>query len=85
MDGNLIIIYGIFLSSAYTYWAYFTILQKFSVNVTSISVMAVPILAILVDYVFVGVDFSKFDLLALIFIVLGIYIVATKPFNKRRN
>ena len=80
----LIIIYGIFLSSAYTYWAYFTILQKFSVNVTSISVMAVPILAILVDYVFVGVDFSKFDLLALIFIVLGIYIVATKPFNKMR-
>ena len=79
----LIIIYGIFLSSAYTYWAYFTILQKFSVNVTSISVMAVPILAILVDYVLVDVQFSVFDLLALIFIVSGIYIVATKPFNKR--
>jgi drug/metabolite transporter (DMT)-like permease len=79
----LIIIYGIFLSSAYTYWAYFTILQKFSVNVTSISVMAVPILAILVDYVLVDVKFSGFDLLALIFIVSGIYIVATKPFNKR--
>ena len=78
----LIIIYGIFLSSAYTYWAYFTILQKFSVNVTSISVMAVPILAILVDYIFMGLEFSKFDLLALIFIVSGIYIVATKPFNK---
>ena len=78
----LIIIYGIFLSSAYTYWAYFTILQKFSVNVTSISVMAVPILAIVVDYIFVGVEFSKFDLLALIFIVSGIYIVAMKPFNK---
>ena len=79
----LIIIYGIFLSSAYTYWAYFTILQKFSVNVTSISVMAVPILAILVDYIFVGVEFSEFDLLALIFIVSGIYIVATKPFNRK--
>ena len=79
----LIIIYGIFLSSAYTYWAYFTILQKFSVNVTSISVMAVPILAILVDYVLVDVKFSGFDLLALIFIVSGIYVVATKPFNKR--
>ena len=79
----LIIIYGIFLSSAYTYWAYFTILQKFSVNVTSISIMAVPILAILVDYIFMGLEFSKFDLLALIFIVSGIYIVATKPFNKR--
>ena len=81
----LIIIYGIFLSSAYTYWAYFTILQKFSVNVTSISIMAVPILAILVDYFFVGVKFSGFDWLALIFIVSGIYIVATKPFNKRRT
>ena len=76
-----IIFYGIFLSSAYTYWAYFTILQKFSVNVTSISVMAVPILAILVDYVFINVKFSTFDLLALIFIVTGIYIVAKKPFN----
>ena len=65
----LIILYGIFLSSAYTYWAYFTILQKFSVNVTSISVMAVPILAILVDYVLVDVKFSKFDIIALILIV----------------
>ena len=81
----LIIIYGIFLSSAYTYWAYFTILQKFSVNVTSVSVMAVPILAILVDYVLVDVEFSSFDLLALIFIVSGIYVVATKPFNKHKN
>jgi drug/metabolite transporter (DMT)-like permease len=80
-----IILYGIFLSSAYTYWAYFTILQKFSVNVTSISVMAVPILAILVDYVFINVKFSTFDLLALIFIVTGIYIVAKKPFNISKN
>ena len=80
----LIIFYGVFLSSAYTYWAYFTILQKFSVNVTSISVMAVPILAISIDYIFVGVKFSEFDILALVFIVSGIYIVATKPFNKKK-
>ena len=73
---HILIIFGIFLSSAYTYWAYFTILQNFSINVTSISVMAVPILAILVDYIFVGVKFSEFDLLALIFIVSGIYIMA---------
>ena len=81
----LIIFYGIFLSSAYTYWAYFTILQKFSVNVTSISIMAVPILAILVDYIFIDVKFSWLDILALIFIVSGIYIVATKPFNKAQK
>ena len=80
-----IILYGIILSSAYTYWAYFTILQKFSVNVTSISVMAVPILAILVDYIFINVKFSILDLLALIFIVSGIYIVAKKPFNKTKK
>ena len=48
----LVILFGIFLSSGYTYWAYFTVLQKFSVNVTSISVMAVPVLAILIDYFF---------------------------------
>jgi drug/metabolite transporter (DMT)-like permease len=80
-----IILYGIFFSSAYTYWAYFTILQKFSVNVTSISVMAVPILAILVDYVFINVKFSTLDLLALIFIVSGIYVVAKKPFNRTKK
>lgn len=44
--------------------------------------MAFPILAILVDYVSVDVEFSKFDVLALIIIVSGIYVVATKPFNK---
>ena len=77
----LIILYGIFLSSAYTYWAYFTILQKFSVNIISISVMAVPILAILVDYIFTNVQFSKLDFLALLCIISGIYIVAKKPFN----
>ena len=76
-----IILYGIFLASAYTYWAYFTILQKFSVNITSISVMAVPILAILVDYIFINIQFSKLDILALLFIISGIYIVAKKPFN----
>ena len=77
----LVIIFGIFLSSAYTYWAYFTVLQKFSVNITSISVMAVPVLAILIDYIIVDVVFSLFDFIALIFIVTGIFVAAKKPFN----
>jgi drug/metabolite transporter (DMT)-like permease len=47
--------------------------------------MAVPILAILVDYVFINIKFSMFDLLALIFIVTGIYIVAKKPFNQTKK
>ena len=79
----LIIFYGIFFSSAYTYWAYFTVLQKFSVNITSISVMAVPVLAVLIDYLTIDFPFSTLDLLALIFITSGIYIAATKPFTKR--
>ena len=79
----LIIFYGIFFSSAYTYWAYFTVLQKFSVNITSISVMAVPVLAVLIDYLTIDFPFSTLDLLALIFIISGIYIAATKPFTKR--
>ena len=79
----LIIFYGIFFSSAYTYWAYFTVLQKFSVNITSISVMAVPVLAVLIDYLTIDFPFSTLDLLALIFIISGIYIAATKPFIKR--
>ena len=79
----LIIFYGIFFSSAYTYWAYFTVLQKFSVNITSISVMTVPVLAVLIDYLMIDFPFSTLDLLALIFIISGIYIAATKPFSKR--
>ena len=58
----LIIFYAIFFSSAYTYWAYFTVLQKFSVNITSISVMMVPVLAILIDYFFMGVFLTNFDI-----------------------
>jgi len=77
----LVILFGIFLSSAYTYWAYFTVLQKFSVNITSVSVMAVPILAVLIDYIIIDIEFSIFDLLALIFIVTGIFVAAKKPFN----
>ena len=46
--------------------------------------MAVPVLAILVDYILVGVNFSTLDLMALILILFGIYIVATKPFNKQK-
>ena len=78
----LVILFGIFLSSGYTYWAYFTVLQKFSVNVTSISVMAVPVLAILIDYFFVDVQLSMLDFLALFLIVTSIFVAATKPFNK---
>jgi drug/metabolite transporter (DMT)-like permease len=45
--------------------------------------MAVPVLAILIDYLTIDFPFSTLDLLALIFIISGIYIAATKPFTKR--
>ena len=77
----LVILFGIFLSSAYTYWAYFTVLQKFPVTITSVSVMAVPVLAILIDYIIIDIEFSIFDLLALVFIVAGIFVAAKKPFH----
>jgi len=79
----LIIIYAIIFSSAYTYWAYFTVLQKFSVNVTSVSVMMVPVLAIMIDFLFMGVFLTNFDIIAVIFIISSIFIAATKPFNKK--
>ena len=81
----LVILFGIFLSSGYTYWAYFTVLQKFSVNVTSVSVMAVPILAILIDFIVVDVELSFYDFLALALIVTSIFVAATKPFNKKMD
>jgi drug/metabolite transporter (DMT)-like permease len=43
--------------------------------------MAVPVLAILIDYIIVDVVFSLFDFIALIFIVTGIFVAAKKPFN----
>ena len=45
----LVLIFAVFFSSAYTYWAYFVVLQNFTVTVTSISVMMVPVLALLID------------------------------------
>ena len=81
----IIIIYAIFFSSAYTYWAYFTVLQKFSVNITSISVMMVPVLAILIDHLFMGVFLTNFDIIAVLFIISSIFIAATKPFNKNEE
>ena len=44
--------------------------------------MAVPVLAILIDYFFVDVQLSMFDFLALFLIVISIFVAATKPFNK---
>ena len=79
----LVILFGIFFSSGYTYWAYFTVLQKFSVNVTSISVMAVPILAILIDFIVIDIQLSLYDLIALALIVTSIFVAATKPLIKK--
>ena len=77
--------FGVFLSSGYTYWAYFTVLQKFSVNVTSISVMAVPILAILIDFIIIDIQISFYDWFALALIVTSIFVAASKPFNKKMD
>ena len=44
--------------------------------------MAVPILAILIDFIFIDVELSFFDLFALLLIVTSIFVAATKPFNK---
>ena len=45
--------------------------------------MMVPVLAILIDYFFMGVFLTNFDIVAVIFIVSSIFIAATKPFNKK--
>ena len=45
--------------------------------------MAVPILAILIDFIFIDVDLSFYDLLALLLIVKSIFVAATRPFNKK--
>ena len=83
LEHFLIILFAIFFSSAYTYWAYYTVLQKFSVNVTSISVMMVPVLAIFIDYFFMDIKLTKFDLIAVLFIIVSIYVAAKKPFDSQ--
>ena len=78
----LVLIFAIFFASAYTYWAYFVVLKNFTVTVTSISVMMVPVLAILIDTLYLGLSISYYDLCALLMIVMGIFVAAKKPFNK---
>ena len=60
----------------------FPVLQKFSVNVTSISVMAVPILAILIDFIIIDIQISFYDWLALALIVTSIFVAASKSLTK---
>ena len=81
----LVLLFAIFFSSAYTYWAYFVVLQNFTVTVTSISVMMVPVLALLIDVMYLGIKSSYYDLIALLLIVTSIFIAATKPFDKRNK
>ena len=81
----LVLLFAIFFSSAYTYWAYFVVLQNFTVTVTSISVMMVPVLALLIDAMYLGIKFSYYDLIALLMIVMSIFIAATKPFDKKNK
>ena len=45
--------------------------------------MAVPILAILIDFIFMNINLSFYDLIALVLIVISIFVAATKPFNKK--
>jgi len=80
----LVLLFAIFFSSSYTYWAYFVVLQNFTVTVTSISVMMVPVLALLIDAMYLGIKFSYYDLIALLMIVMSIFIAATKPFDKKK-
>ena len=81
----LVLLFAIFFSSAYTYWAYFVVLQNFTVTVTSISVMMDPVLALLIDAMYLGIKFSYYDLIALLMIVMSIFIAATKPFDKKNK
>ena len=45
--------------------------------------MMVPVCAILIDYFFMGVLLTNFDIVAVILIISSIFIAATKPFNKK--
>ena len=42
----------------------------------------VPVLAILIDTLYLGLSISYYDLCALLMIVMGIFVAAKKPFNK---
>ena len=64
-------------------WAYFIVLQNFTVTVTSISVMMVPVLALLIDAVYFDIKFSYYDLIALLMIIMSIFVAAKKPFDKK--
>jgi drug/metabolite transporter (DMT)-like permease len=47
--------------------------------------MMVPVLALLIDAMYLGIKFSYYDLIALLMIVMSIFIAATKPFDKKNK
>jgi drug/metabolite transporter (DMT)-like permease len=59
------------------------VLQNFTVTVTSISVMMVPVLALLIDAIYFDIKFSYYDLMALLMIIMSIFVAAKKPFDKK--
>ena len=47
--------------------------------------MAVPILAILIDFIIIDIQISFYDWFALALIVTSIFVAASKPFNKKMD
>ena len=71
----LALIYNVVIAFAFAQWAWFKIASTVSVTVSSISVLATPIVGVLCGFVFLGERPSLLEYAALLLVVLAVFAV----------
>ena len=75
--------YNGLIAGSLIYWAYFSVVERLSVSVATISTLAVPFIAVITDSV-MHKSFPHWnDILALLFVALSVLIALTKGMNKK--
>ena len=70
--------YNILVAGSLIYWAYFAVVQKLSVMVSTISTLAVPLIAVLADAVMEASWPGWTDTGALMLVALAVILALTK-------
>ena len=73
----MMVIYNMAITSIFCYWAYFKIVQMLPVVVSTVGVLAVPVLGVFFDALIFRHLPTAFDYAALITVVAAVYLVLT--------
>ena len=75
--------YNGLIAGSLIYWAYFSVVERLSVSVATISTLAVPLIAVITDS-FMYKSYPHWnDILALLFVTLSVFIILTKRITKK--